>query len=99
MDASRDIMESAKPPKPPRPGGSPEPLEGERGSQPLLWTVVACAVAIAAFSGITAWETHQDRVNTEVIYCTLFSGSETDDDGDPVPMSDQQQRLADQLGC
>ena len=99
MDASRDIMESAKPPRPPRAGGSPEPVEGERSLQPLLWTVVACAVAIATFSGITAWETHQDRVNTEVIYCTLFSGIETDDDGDPVPLSDQQQRLADQLGC
>jgi hypothetical protein len=49
--------------------------------------------------GITAWETHQDRVNTEVIYCTLFSGIETDDDGEPRTLTDQQQRLADQLGC
>ena len=92
MDASRDIMESAKPPKPPRAGGSPESVEGERSSQPLLWTVVACAVAIATFSGITAWETHQDRVNTEVIYCTLFSGIsgiETDDDGDARATADR----------
>ena len=100
MDDSRDIMESARPPRPPRPGRSGEPVEGGRSANPLLWTVVACAVAIATFTGITAWETHQDRVNTEVIYCSLFLNLENQDDaGDPVPLSDQQQQLSDQLGC
>jgi hypothetical protein len=99
MDAPPDIMESAKPPKPPRPGRASEPVEGERSASPLLWTVVACAVATAVFTGITAWETHQDRVNTEVIYCTIFTDVGTDDDGEPRTLSDQQQRLADQLGC
>lgn len=102
MDASRDIMESAKPPRPPRPGRSGrshEEVHGEGSADLLRWTVAACAVAAATFTGITAWETHQDRVNTEVIYCNLFVGIETDDDGDPVPLSDQQQRMVDQLDC
>ena len=99
MDDSRDIMESTKPPRPPRSGRLAEPVEGGRNANPLVWTVVTCAVAVATFTGITAWETHQDRVNTEVIYCTLFANIETEDVGEPVTLSDQQQRLSDQLGC
>ena len=99
MDASRDIMESAKPPRAPRPGGSSEPIEGERSASPLLWTVVACAVAIAAFTGITAWETHQDRVNTEVIYCTLFVGMGSEEGTEPRTLTKGEQQLVDHLGC
>ena len=99
MDPSRDIMESAKPPKPPRRSGSPEPVEGERGANPLLWTVVGCALAIATFTGITAWETHQDRVNTEVIYCTLFLDRGPDGGSEPRTLTDGQQRMVDQLSC
>ena len=99
MDASRDIMESARPPKPPRRSGSPDPVEGERSSQPLLLTVVACAVAIATFTGITAWETHQDRVNTEVIYCGLFLDRGPVEGSEPMTLTDGQQRMVDQLGC
>jgi|SRR6476661_576412 len=99
MDPSPDIMESAKPPKPPRPGRSREPIDGERSANPLLWTVVVCAVAAAAFTGITAWETHQDRVNTEVIYCTLFLGRGSEPGSEPRTLSDGEQRMVDQLGC
>ena len=99
MDDSRDIMESARPPRPPRPGRSGEPVEGGRSANPLLWTVVACAVAIATFTGITAWETHQDRVNTEVIYCGLFLDRGPVDESEPMTLTDAQQRMVDQLGC
>lgn len=99
MDDSRDIMESAKPPRPPRPGRSGEPGEGGRSASPLLWTVVACAIAVATFTGITAWETHQDRVNTEVIYCGLFLDRGPVEGAEPVTLTEAQQRMVDQLGC
>ena len=99
MDDSRDIMESARPPKPPRPGRSDEPVEGGRSANPLLWTVVVGAVAAAVFTGITAWETHQDRVNTEVIYCGLFLDRGPVEGSEPMTLTDAQQRMVDQLGC
>ena len=99
MDDSRDIMESAKPPRPPRPGRSSEPVEGARSANPLLWTVVVGAVATAVFTGITAWETHQDRVNTEVIYCGLFLDRGPVEGSEPMTLTDAQQRVVDQLGC
>lgn len=99
MDDSRDIMESAKPPRPPRPGRSSEPVEGARSANPLLWTVVVGAVAAAVFTGITAWETHQDRVNTEVIYCGLFLDRGPVEGSEPMTLTDAQQRMVDQLGC
>ncbi|MCF6377677.1 hypothetical protein L2K70_08675 [Nocardioides KLBMP 9356] len=93
MDASRDIIESAKPPKPPRPGARPEPMDRGRGASPLAWIIAACAAAAAVFTGITAWETHQDRLNTETVYCTFMSGAQPDE------MTPSQKRMADQLGC
>ncbi|MBL0749417.1 hypothetical protein [Nocardioides baculatus] len=102
MDASRDIMESAKPPKPPRPGTSgrsPEEVDGARSVNPLLWTITACAVAAAVFTGITAWETHQDRANTELIYCSFYSGDQLQQEGEERTLTDYEKRLVDQLGC
>ncbi len=75
MDASRDVIESSKPPKPPRPGRASEPGDRDPRTSLLAQVVALCAVAAAVFTGITAWETHQDRVNTEVIYCTFVSDS------------------------
>ena len=85
MDPSRDIVESAKPPKPPK------PHDAERRTNLLLHTVAVAAVATAAFTGITAWETHQDRVTTKTIYCSNMSF---------VPEPDTRlQQLLDELGC
>ena len=84
MDASDDIIESAKPPKPPK---SQDP--GRRTSF-LLQVVAVAAAATAAFTGITAWETYQDRVNTKAFYCTFAA--------DPEPNPDQNQ-LSEQLDC
>ena len=75
MDASRDVIESSKPPKPPRPGRASEPGDGDPRTSLLAQVVALCAVAAAVFTGITAWETHQERVNTEVIYCTFMISS------------------------
>lgn len=97
MDASRDIIESAKPPKPPKPGAPDERGDDERGTSPLVWTIAASAVAAAVFTGITAWETHQERVNTEVIYCSFLSGPEPGDG--TRTLSEAEQRMSDQLGC
>ena len=63
MDADDDTIESAKPPKPPK---SHDP---ERRKRFLLHAVAVVAVATAAFTGLTAWEIHQDRVNSKAFYC------------------------------
>jgi hypothetical protein len=88
MDASDDIIESAKPPKP------------SKGHDPGLKTsffrqaVAVAAVATAAFTGITAWETHQERVNTKVFYCTFAA----DPGPNPAPDSPANE-LSEQLDC
>ena len=61
MDAHDDTIESAKPPEPPK---SHDP---ERRNWFLLHAVAA--VATAALTGFTAWETHQDRVKSKAFYC------------------------------
>lgn len=83
-----DILESAKPPKPPKP---PKPHGADRRTGFVLHTVAVAAVASAAFTGITAWETHQSRIATKTVYCSSLSFS-------PEPDS-LQQKLSDQLGC
>ena len=84
MDTSGDIIESAKPPKPPR---SHDP---GRGTTFLRQAVAVAAVATAAFTGITAWETYQERVNNEAFYCSFAPNPET---------NPEQQKLSDQLDC
>ena len=83
-----EIMESGKPPKPPR------PYDPERRTSYLPHAVavaVVASVASAVFTGVTAWETHQDRVFTKNIYCTQFTYD--------VERDTQQEQFADQLGC
>lgn len=87
MSASDDILESAKPPKPPKP---PRAHDVQRRTSLLLHVIAVAAVATAAFAGITAWETHQDRVFTKTLYCGFTSSPEPDPD---------QGELADRLGC
>ncbi|MBD3924290.1 hypothetical protein IEZ26_06625 [Nocardioides cavernae] len=84
MDAFDDVIESAKPPK------SPRSEDTRRRPSFLLQAVTVAAVATAAFTGITAWETYQDRVNTKAFYCT-FAAS-------PEPNPDQTD-LAERLDC
>jgi hypothetical protein len=96
MDDARDGMiedtiGSAKPPRPPKP---PRPQDPERSKRLLLQMIAVAAVAAAVASGITAWETHQDRTQTKTVYCQSFfadSGDETYDK--------QQRELRDALGC
>ena len=88
MDEREDILESAKPPRPPKPS---RPQDAARRTSFLLHTVALAAVACAAFTGITAWEAHQERVVTKSFYCTSLSYN-------PEPDT-QAQRLSDQLGC
>ncbi|HEV2798021.1 MAG TPA: hypothetical protein VGV65_10415 [Nocardioides sp.] len=90
MDASDDIMQSAKPPKPPRPT---DPHDAERRRSVLLHTVAVAAVAAAVFTGVTAWEVHQDRTFTKNLYCSSFAAS-SESESDP-----QESELADKLGC
>ncbi len=102
MDASRDIIESTRPPRPPRPGDPSDPsgtTAAERRTRLLVGAAAVSAVAAAVFTGITAWETHHDRVNTEVIYCTLFAGSQPPDGTETPPRTDAEQKMYDQLGC
>jgi hypothetical protein len=88
MDDSRDIMESAKAPKPP---GPTDPYDAERRTSFLLHTIAVASVAAAFFTGITAWETHEEHRITKTVYCTSFSYN-----SEPDP---QQEKLFDQLGC
>jgi hypothetical protein len=87
VNASDDIIESAKPPKPPKPPEAHGP-----GSRPsfLRQAVAVAAVATAVFTGITAWETHQERVNTKSFYCSFAP--------DPAT-TPQEKELVEQLGC
>lgn len=91
MSASDDILESSKPPKPPKPPRPPRPHDTERRTSVLLHVAAVAAVATAVFTGITAWETHEDRVTTKTIYCSSFGYNP-----EPDP---QQKQLSDQLGC
>ena len=52
--------------------------------------VAVAAVAIAAFTGITTWGTHQERVNTKAFYCSFVS--------DPAT-NPEEKELVDQLDC
>ena len=84
MNASDDIIESSRPPKPPN---SHDPAQ--RPSF-LRQVVAVAAVATAAFTGLTAWETHQERVNTKWFYCSFA----------PDPANNpKDQKLIDQLDC
>lgn len=80
MNAFDDIIESPKPPK------SHDP----RRTSFLRQVVAVAAVATAAFTGITAWETHQERVNTKSFYCSFA----------PDPANNpEDSELLDQLDC
>ena len=81
MNASDDVIESAKPPKSHDPG---------RRTSFLRQTVAVAAVATAAFTGITAWESHQERVNAKSFYCSFIP--------DPVN-NPEEKELFDQLDC
>lgn len=88
MDDSRDIMESAKAPEPPRPT---DPYAAERRKSFLLHTIAIAAVVATAFIGMIAWETHQERVFNKNLYCSNF-GSNIEPDA-------QEDSMYEQLGC
>jgi hypothetical protein len=83
MDSAEEAIGSAKPPK-------TKVHNPERSKLFLLQIIAVGAVAAAVLSGITAWETHQDRLNSKAFYCAFAS----DPGNDPG-----QKRLADQLDC
>jgi hypothetical protein len=86
-----DSIGSAKPPKAPKP---PRQQDPERTKRLLLQVIAVAALATAAFSGINAWESHQDRMQTKTLYCQSFLGDSGDADYDK-----QQKKLRDDLGC
>jgi hypothetical protein len=79
MDDARDGMVedsigSAKPPKPRK------PRDPERTRRLLLPVIAVAAVATAALSGVSAWENHQDRMQTKNLYCTAYAADSGQDD-------------------
>jgi hypothetical protein len=89
MDELEDTIGSAKPPR------QRKPRDPERSKRVLLQVIAVAAVASAAFTGVTAWETHQDRVHSHAFYCTFAS-----DGGSGEPGKDPGQKLLfKQLGC
>lgn len=101
MDSSRDIIESNRPPKPPKPpraGWSGEP--GTPSASRLLPATVALAtLACAAFTGVTAWESHRDRTNTQRIYCAFYVDSLSDSQGVAEEEVQRIRALGDELDC
>jgi hypothetical protein len=83
MESAEEAIGSAKPPK-------PKVRDPERWKLFVLETIAVGTVAAAVFTGITAWETHQDRLNSKTFYCAFAS----DTGGDPT-----QERLANELDC
>jgi hypothetical protein len=91
MDARDDIIESARPPRPPK---GHDPGLGTSVLRQAVAVAAVGAVATAAFTGITAWETHQERVNTKLFYCTFAA------EPGPNPAPDSRaEELSEQLDC
>ncbi|MBS2939659.1 hypothetical protein KDN32_18115 [Nocardioides sp. J2M5] len=99
MDPSREVMESSRPPRPPRPFDPSEQPSDDRRSKALLLVIALAAVAAATFTGIGAWEQHRERVNNEVIYCTLVFDNGTGSGDQRSPETAGERALADQLNC
>lgn len=99
MDPSREVMESARPPKPPKPYDPTDRPDGDRGTRALLSVIALAAVAAATSTGIGAWEQHRERVNNEVIYCTLVFDNGTGSGDQRSPETAGERALADQLNC
>ena len=86
MDPVEDSIGSAKPPRPHDPG---------RPQRLLLQVIAVAAVASAVFTGVTAWETHLERVHSKAFYCTFASDGNSGGAG-----QDQlQKQLFDDLDC
>ncbi|GAA4721408.1 hypothetical protein [Nocardioides conyzicola] len=88
-----DSIGSAKPPRPPK---AARPQDPERSKRLLLQVIAVAAVATAVFSGVGAWETHQDRGQTKTIYCAFYDDTESSGDDS---YDKQQKKLRDDLGC
>src|SRR3954469_24190931 len=97
MDARDGMVEdsigSAKPPRPPKPA---KPQDPQRAKRLLLQVIATAAVAAAVLSGITAWETHQQRSMDKALYCQAYAGSSGTED---ASFERQQKKLRDALGC
>lgn len=70
MDHSEDVVGSARPPKPAKP---PRPRDPERTKRVLLQVIAVATVATGVCAGLTAWETHAQRVQNEDLYCANYS--------------------------
>ena len=87
---AEDSIGSAKPPRPPK------PHDPERWKRQLLRVIAAAAVAAAVLSGITAWETHQQRAMDKALYCEAYASSSGSED---ATFEEQQKKLRDAIGC
>ena len=74
-------------------------MDRERTTRLLRGCIAVAAVAAAGFTGITAWETHQDRVNNEMVYCAFYIGNFTANANENGLETDAYERLSAQLGC
>ena len=95
MDDARDGMiedsiGSARPPK---------PRDPERTKRVLLWVVAVAAVAAAAFSGITAWETHQHREMDRALYCLTYAPTDDEDADFSSQFSWSPEKVSKALDC
>jgi hypothetical protein len=79
----------------------PKPRDPERTKRLLLQVIAVAAVATAVFSGVTAWETRQERIVTKEFYCANsvldYETGELAKDYDDLEKA--QQLVVDALGC
>ena len=84
------------------PLSAPKPRHPDQASRTLLSVIAFATIAVAVFTGVIAWETHQDRAENREVNC--LNCTHDFDSGVPElatydELEPFQQTLVDTLGC
>ncbi|GAA1769117.1 hypothetical protein GCM10009795_014190 [Nocardioides hankookensis] len=97
VDGPEDFIGSAEPAKPPK---ARTPRDPERTRLLLLQVIAVGVVVTAVGAGITAWESHQKRVQDKEFYCAAYpEPSDDESDGDVQFFDESYRQVRDVLGC
>ena len=81
---------------------APKPRHPDQENRKLLSVIAFATVAVAVFTGVIAWETHQDRAETREVTCLNYTYDFESDAPERATYDDLepfQQKLVDTLGC